>query len=168
MSKMPENKLAIVILGSPNDEHGVLSSIARERCEKAVQEYWKHPGSKIIPTGGWGAHFNTTDKPHGYYLREYLKAHGIPETDILECVESSSTIEDAKFCRKIAERHGIRELIVVTSDFHAARARFIFEREFPEIPVAISASQTHLQEEELLKLKAHEKKALAGLGASKK
>ncbi len=99
MSKIPENKLAIVILGSPNDEHGVLSSIARERCEKAVQEYQKHPGSKIIPTGDWGAHFNTTDKPHGSYLREHLKALGIPETDILECAESSSTIEDANLSR---------------------------------------------------------------------
>jgi uncharacterized SAM-binding protein YcdF (DUF218 family) len=163
MSNMTENKLAIVILGSPNDEHGILSSIARERCEKAVQEYRKHPGAKIIPTGGWGAHFNTTDKPHGYYLREYLKAQGIPETDILECAESSSTIEDARLSRKIAERHWIRELLVVTSDFHAERARLIFEREFPEIPTSLSLSQTHLQEEDLLKLKAHEKNSLERL-----
>jgi len=165
---MTKAKLAIVILGSPNDKNGVLSSIARERCEKAVQEYRKHPGAKIIPTGGWGAHFNTTDKPHGYYLREYLKTHGIPETDILECAESSSTIEDARLCRRIAERHGIRELIVVTSDFHAERAQLIFEREFPDVPITLSLSQTHLPQNDLLKLKAHEKKALAGLEAAKK
>lgn len=154
---------AIIILGGPNDENGTLSSIAQERCRQALQEYQRHPGSRILPTGGWGPHFNTTTKPHGHYVREYLKALGIPDAAFVECAESSNTIEDARLCRPIVERHGFRELIVVTSDFHLARARFLFQQEFPGVAMEFSASPTRLPESDLRKRILHEQAALAKL-----
>ncbi|HVU26344.1 MAG TPA: YdcF family protein [Verrucomicrobiae bacterium] len=157
------NETAIIVLGAPNDERGVLSSIAIERCQQAVQEYRKHPESKIIPTGGWGEHFNTTSQPHGHYLAAYLQAQQIPAGAFVECAESSNTIEDAKLCRPIVERHGFRKLIVVTSDFHRARAQFLFTREFPDILIEFSVSKTNLPELELKKRVLHEQAALAKL-----
>src|ERR1035437_756397 len=157
------NKTAIIVLGAPNDENGILSSIAKERCQQALQEYQKHPESKSIPTGGWGKHFNTTSQPHGHYLAEYLKTHRIPAGAFVECAESSNTIEDAKLCRPIVERHGFRKLIVVTSDFHMARAQFLFSREFPDILIEFSVSKTSLREIELQKRILHEQAALANL-----
>ncbi|HRU19928.1 MAG TPA: YdcF family protein [Kiritimatiellia bacterium] len=159
-------KLAIVILGAPNDAEGNLSSIAIERCQRALTEYAANPDAKMLPTGGWGDHFNTTDKPHGYYTRQYLMAHGVPERNILECAESANTIQDAQLVRPIVRRHEIDALIVVTSDFHIPRARFLFEREFPDLRLSFSAAQTHLPEEELGRLKEHEAKALARLKQS--
>jgi uncharacterized SAM-binding protein YcdF (DUF218 family) len=156
-------RTAVVVLGAPNDDQGVLSSIAMERCHQAITEYRKHTGSRIIPTGGWGQHFNTTAKPHGHYLREYLKTHGIPGEAIVECVESSNTIEDARLCRPLIERYGFLKLIVVTSDFHVARAQFLFTREFPDVAIAFSGSKTHLPDEELQKRIAHERNALTKL-----
>ena len=160
---MNKERTAIVVLGAPNDENGTLSDMARERCGQALQEYQRHPGSKIIPTGGWGKHFNTTHRPHGHYVREYLKARGIPDEAFVECAESSNTLEDAKLCRPIVERHGFGKLIVVTSDFHVARAQFLFQREFPGVPVEFSASPTHLPEGDLRKRLLHEQTALAKL-----
>ncbi|MFA6561501.1 MAG: YdcF family protein [Verrucomicrobiia bacterium] len=154
---------AIVVLGAPNDERGVLSSIAKERCDQALKEYRKHPECKILPTGGWGAHFNTTTKPHGHYLRECLTAQGIPGEAFVECAESANTIEDAKLCRPIVARHGFTKLIVVTSDFHVARTRFLFEQEFPEISIEFSPSHTHLPQDDLRKRILHEESALAKL-----
>jgi uncharacterized SAM-binding protein YcdF (DUF218 family) len=162
-----KGKTAIIVLGAPNDEKGALSSIAKERCAQALKEYQRRPGSRIIPTGGWGKHFNTTNKAHGHYLREYLKTHGIPDEAFVECAESSNTIEDAKLCRPIVERHGLSKLIVVTSDFHVARARFLFRREFPGVSVEFSASQTHLPERDLRKRILHEQTALAKLEQSR-
>ena len=159
-------KLAIVVLGSPNDAEGNLSSIGIERCQQALAEYAKNPGARMLPTGGWGDHFNTTDKPHGYYTRQYLMAHGVPGEDILECAESANTIQDAQLARPIIERHGISELIVVTSDFHIPRARFLFEREFPDLRLSFSAAETHLPEDELRQRKEHEVRALARLRQS--
>lgn len=160
---MNETRTAIVVLGAPNDRHGVLSSIARERCDQALKEHRRHPESKILPTGGWGPHFNTTTRPHGHYVREHLTARGIPDEAFVECAESSNTIEDAKLCRPIVERHGFRKLIVVTSDFHVARARFLFEQEFTGVPMEFSPSHTRLPEDDLRKRILHEQMALSKL-----
>ena len=156
-------KTAVVVLGSPNDALGNLSTIAIERCRQALAVYRRTPAAKIIPTGGWGEHFNTAVQPHGHYVRKFLEAKGVPADDILECVESANTVEDAKLCRTVVERHGINDLIVVTSDFHVPRARFLFEREFPKAMLTFSGAKTHLPEDELARRKQHEERALAKL-----
>ena len=97
----------ITVLGSPNDNSGKLYSIAIERCNEAIKMYKSNPGWKIVLTGGFGQHFNTTDKPHAFYLNEYLVEHGIPESDILEFVESSNTLEDASLLKPIIFRYEI-------------------------------------------------------------
>ncbi|MDD4872744.1 MAG: YdcF family protein [Kiritimatiellae bacterium] len=159
------DKPAIVVLGSPNDSGGNLSTIAIERCQQALTEYSRHPDACIIPTGGWGDHFNTTDKPHGHYIRQYLIAHGVPERQILECAESTNTIQDAALVKPIVERHGITSLIVVTSDFHVPRAQFLFQREFPDIRLSFSAAKTNLPEADLMRRRQHEETALTRLKA---
>ena len=164
---MNEVTTAIIVLGAPNDENGNLSSIALERCEQALKEYQRDPQARILPTGGWGPHFNTTGKPHGHYVREHLKACGIPDAAFVECAESSNTIEDAKLCRPIVTRHGFRKLIVVTSDFHVARARFLFQQEFPGVVIEFAASQTRLPESDLRRRILHEQAALAKLEQNK-
>lgn len=153
----------IVVLGSPNDAKGKLSSIALERCSQALAEFQKNPGYAVLPTGGWGQHFNTTDKPHGFYIRQELSIRGLPESAFLPCVESSNTIEDASKSRLVLESYPKAELIVVTSDFHAARARFLFNREFPDRRIRISESVTKLPLKKLAQLQAHEQKALEKL-----
>ena len=99
---------AVVVLGSPNDDQGRLSTIARERCDRALEEYLAHPDWKIICTGGFGPHFNTTDRPHHHYTKKYLVSKGAPEEDVLEGVMSASTLEDAHLLGPVLERHGIR------------------------------------------------------------
>ena len=153
----------IVVLGSPNDDRGRLSSIALERCSQALAEFKRNPEYAVLPTGGWGAHFNTTDRAHGFYVRQELVARGIPDSAFLPCVESSNTIEDASLSRPILESYPGAELIVVTSDFHAKRARYLFEREFPERRITISISATDLPPDELSRLQEHEHKALKKL-----
>ena len=150
----------ILVLGSPNDAQGHLSSIALERCSQALAEFRKNPGYAVLPTGGWGEHFNTTDKPHGFYVRRELQTRGIPESAFLPCAESSSTIEDASLSRPILDAYPDADLIVVTSDFHADRATFLFEREFPDRRITLSTSTTDLPPEELSRRRDHEQKAL--------
>jgi uncharacterized SAM-binding protein YcdF (DUF218 family) len=162
------DRTAVVVLGFLNDERGVLSGVAIARCRQAIVEFRKHPGSRIIPTGGWGQHFNTTSKPHGHYLREYLERQGIPGAAIVECVESANTIDDARLCRPLVERYGFRTLIVVTSDFHMARARFLFTRAFPDVALVFSGARTTLPAAELQARIAHERNALAKLAGDRR
>lgn len=164
-SSVSNRKLAIVLLGAPNDDQGNLLQIARERCEKALEESRKHPDALILPTGGFGDHFNTTDKPHAFYTRRWLISQGVGEERFLAHAESRNTVEDGEKARPILESAGVTDIIIVTSDFHVARARLCFEHALKGtgIVMAFSPSVTRLSEEELAKLSAHETQSIAWL-----
>jgi uncharacterized SAM-binding protein YcdF (DUF218 family) len=157
----------IVVLGSPNSDAGELSTIAKERCELALAEYTKRPGWKFLLTGGYGAHFNTTDQPHAAYVKRHLVSRGVPAQDILDLLESTNTLQDASLAKPIVMKYGVPEIVVVTSDYHAARARYVFEREFADTGVRTSflASQTDEAacEFNLDAQKKHEQQSLAKL-----
>ena len=157
----------IVVLGSPNAGDGELYSIAKERCERALVEYARRPDWKLLLTGGFGAHFNTTDKPHAAYLKRYLVRRGVPGQAIVEFAESSNTLQDASLSKPIVLKYKAAEIVVVTSDYHLDRARYIFEQEFADTEVRIEFSISQTEEEacefDLVAQKKHEQEALAKL-----
>jgi uncharacterized SAM-binding protein YcdF (DUF218 family) len=157
----------IVVIGSPNSDDVELYSIAKERCELALAEYAKRSDWKILLTGGYGAHFNTTDQPHAAYLRHYLVKRGIPSQAIVEFAESTNTLQDASLSKPIVLKYQVSEIVVITSDYHVDRARYIFEREFADTQVHIEFSVSRTEEEvckfDLKAQKKHEQEALAKL-----
>ena len=130
----------IVALGSPNSNDGELYHPAKERCELALLEYKRNSNYKILLTGGFGKHFNITSKPHAFYLHEYLLSKGVPENDIIEYALSTNTLEDASLSKKIVLKYDIKRLLVITSDYHYNRARYVFEREYSELDIKINFS----------------------------
>ncbi|MBB1303829.1 hypothetical protein H5183_21260 [Pseudoalteromonas sp. SR44-8] len=56
-----EIKTALIVLGGPNNNDGSLSVIAKSRCQRAYQIYQANHSVKVLCTGGFGAHFNTTN-----------------------------------------------------------------------------------------------------------
>ncbi len=153
-------KGVILLLGSPNNFKGELSSISEERINRAFKEYKSNPGFQILLTGGFGEHFNTTDLPHAHYAKMHLLHLGVPEKDFLEFAISSNTVEDALFSKPIIENLTIEKIIVVTSDFHVERVKTIFESIFPKCNIEFSSSLTVLPTSQLKKLKSHESQAL--------
>lgn len=157
----------IVVLGSPNTEQGELYSIAKERCELTLTEYANNPDYDILLTGGYGSHFNNTDKPHAAYLKRYLISRGIPEDHIVEFAESSNTFEDASLSKPIVLKYGVHNMLVITSDYHLDRAQYIFEKEFADTDVTIKFSGSQTDEIacklDLEALKRHEQEALVKL-----
>lgn len=123
----------IVILGAPNDDAGQLSLMALGRVALGYQCYRERQaaGWRLLLTGGFGEHFNRTPLPHAAYLHQWLLAQGVPADDIVEFALSRHTGEDARLAQPIVERYGVRHLLVVTSDFHLARAAWIFRTVFP-------------------------------------
>jgi uncharacterized SAM-binding protein YcdF (DUF218 family) len=124
----------VVILGSPNDAAGNLSEIGQGRVEQGRQIYLslRDQGWRILLTGGYGEHFNTTDKPHASYARAVLLGAGVPADHIVEPAESCNTVDDALRARPIVDRYDVPRLIVVTSDFHLERASYVFAQVFPD------------------------------------
>jgi uncharacterized SAM-binding protein YcdF (DUF218 family) len=167
MIKSLSAKGMIVVLGSPNSDDGVLYSIAKERCELALVEFARRPHWKLLLTGGYGEHFNRTDKLHASYVKAYLVERGIPSQAIVEFAESTNTLQDASLSKPIVLKYRVPEIVVVTSDYHLDRARFIFEREFADTEVHIEFSISQTVEEacefDMKAQKKHEREALAKL-----
>lgn len=157
----------IIILGSPNSKDGQLYSVAKQRCDKGIQEYLNNPAWRIVLTGGFGEHFNESAKPHTYYLKNYLLMRGIDPAAIIDSVMSTNTLEDASLSRPIIEQYNVGDILVVTSDFHYERARFIFEREFANVKIGIRFSLCTTDEStcgfDLERQKIHEKNSLKKL-----
>jgi uncharacterized SAM-binding protein YcdF (DUF218 family) len=91
---------------------------------------------------------------------------GSPNTEQGE-LYSSNTLEDASLSKPIALKYGARRLVVVTSDYHLDRARYIFEREFADTEINFLFSACRTDEAacqlDLGALKKHEREALARL-----
>jgi uncharacterized SAM-binding protein YcdF (DUF218 family) len=157
----------IILLGSPNSDQGELYSIAKERCTEVLKQYDRHPTYKILLTGGYGAHFNTTRQPHAWYLKRYLLHNGIPENQFTEFAESTNTLEDATLSKAIVLKYYFSNILVVTSDYHLTRAKYIFEKGYADVSGELSyiavATDESACEIDLLELKRHEITALEKL-----
>ncbi|MDU1892548.1 MAG: YdcF family protein [Dysgonomonas sp.] len=159
-------KKIVLILGAPNDDQGVLSNIALDRLNCAYEFYKCNDNVKLLCTGGFGKHFNTTDKPHVSYAMSFLINKGIPEDSLLEPVLSSNTVDDFRLAKERILSYYPSILIIITSDFHIERVRILQKViiNFPDV-IFISAKST-LPEEELYFLIKHEEKAIRELKAN--
>jgi len=124
----------IVILGSPNDEAGNLSEMGQGRLRLGFETYRNlaAQGYRLLLTGGYGEHFNTTSQPNAYYAQTLLLDMGVAAEHILELAESRNTVDDALKSRPIVYKYSGDHLIIVSSDFHLGRVQFVFERVFPD------------------------------------
>jgi DUF218 domain len=154
----------IFVLGSPNADDGTLSDISLGRIQRAVQEQQASPGTIILATGGFGAHFNTTDIPHRELVYRQLNTMGATldradATDLL----SSNTVEDISLIGNFAVVRGAMAYGVVTSEFHADRCRFILRCIVPGHLVSILTAKD--PSDLTTEIVNHEKRALALLTA---
>ena len=187
----------IIILGHANSKKGQLSDIYKSRLEKGYREFIKKKNHKkdfkILCTGGFGWHFNKTKKPHGRYGEEYLLSRGVPEKCFLPVAMSKNTIQDALLSKKIID--GLKDnrllrnkisLIIVSSDFHMPRVKYIFARVFDEYfadnkkndkkdnqkydikyEIKFAESRLTISKIKLARLKAHERLMLLKMKSSK-
>ncbi len=134
------------------------------RCDAAIELLKKNPRLNLLPTGAFGASFNSSDRPHGYYLRKYLVERGVADERILPHTESSNTLEDALVARHRLYRSGfLRDpyhVFVITSVFHTRRADFIFRKIFADGDVSFVEAADPSGAQLMRELYRHERKAL--------
>lgn len=136
----------ILLLGHENSENGELSAIAISRCATAYRLTQEHPTAAVLCTGSYGAHFNTTDRPHHLYLANHLASIGVEQERILHGTNSSNTLEDSLCARKEIVDGEYSPVYVVTSDYHHARVDFILSQVFRKIDFTICDATTPTQE----------------------
>lgn len=157
-------KKIILLLGASNDADGRLSQMAVDRLECAYSIYMSNSGTKILCTGGFGEHFNTTDTPHAGYLKQWLVSKGVNEGDILPPLISSNTYEDIKGVDNAVRDKSSELLIVVTSDFHMKRVRLLYKMLVSHVNVVFVPAISTLDKDELTTRIEHEESAIGRFG----
>jgi hypothetical protein len=149
----------IVLLGSPNFPDGTLGPIALDRLHGclSVFEPNKH---KILCTGGFGSHFNTSETAHAQYLKNFLIVKDVPEHAFLPLALSSNTVEDATMSTSILTNTAYKDLLIITSDYHVARVKFIFSEVLSGFNLNYQAVKHHSIDDILEPLIQHEKRAI--------
>ena len=153
----------VLILGAPNDAMGNLSQIAKDRLDHACNFYQANPDVRLVCTGGFGAHFNNTERPHYFYSRKYLIDKGVPDTAILDGPLSTNTIEDFKLSKELISQLNPDILVVITSDFHMQRAGILYRRFSDRAKVLFMPAPSSLSKAELIPLVEHETRAVKKL-----
>ena len=71
-----------------------------------------------------------------------LIERGVPKEKILRLPQdAASTMEEAAMLRGVAQQHGWKSIVVVTSNYHTRRSRYIFQKEFPPtITVSVASA----------------------------
>ena len=148
----PFMKYIILLLGAPNDEQGRLSQMAQDRIDCAYNLYANNEHMTFLCTGGYGQHFNTTNRPHAYYAKQALIKKGVREEDFLPFILSTNTYEELPDM-----------LIVITSDFHIRRAKLLHDRIINYPHTLFLPAKSNLSEKELLSLIEHEQDAIKAI-----
>lgn len=160
-------KSILLLLGSPNDNKGNLSQIAKDRNNCAYELYKSNNDIKLVCTGGFGEHFNTTNIPHAQYAKDALIQKGVSKADFLPLILSSNTYDDFIKSKGIIEKEQPDLLIIVSSDFHIDRVRLLHEKILDYPHTIFIPAKSSLSAEELHPLIKHEQKAIERLTSGK-
>lgn len=157
-------KNIILILGAPNDIDGNLSITAIDRLNTAYELYQKDKNVSFLCSGGFGEHFNTSDLPHAHYAKAYLIKRGVSEQHFLPHLITSNTVDDFRKAMPVLEEVNPEVTYVVTSDFHVARAKMIFnimtgDKDINKRTTFVPAQSSHTLDD-LKRLQEHENKAI--------
>ena len=155
----------IVVLGSPNFPDGTLGPIALDRLYGCLSVF-DSKKYKILCTGGFGAHFNTSPIAHANYLKNFLIEKGVPSTAFLPLALSSNTVEDATMSKSVLTNVAYKDLFIITSEYHVARVKFIFTEILKDFNLNFKAVAHHSIDDVLEPLIRHEKLAMDQLNSN--
>ena len=111
----------VIIHGAGLIDGSKVSKLLSDRIDKAINVYETDPSPTIlIPSGGKGSDESISEAEA---MAEYLKEHGIPESDIIMEDKSTTTMENLENCKAIIDsREGRKYTALVTSNYHVYRA----------------------------------------------
>ena len=124
--------LLIIPLGSSNDGEGQLDAEAPPRVALTLRRYHEAVSAgrlcRVVCSGGSQPNFNPTGTPHWEYMAAALVSGGLPECALIRPgLPALHTVDEALMAREhVLKMHGVEEVVAITSDFHAPRARHLF------------------------------------------
>lgn len=132
----------LIVLGS-SLKNGNITPKLKSRLDKAIDAYKKNSSAIIIVSGG--IDFSET-KSEAEVMKMYLIKKGVSETSILKEENSTSTMENIVYSKKIMDSHSMKKynVAIVTSDFHVFRTNMLAKRNNIKCYFISSQSETLL------------------------
>ena len=109
---------AAVVLGAAVWSADV-SPVFRERINHGIDLYRRGRVQKLIFTGGQG---NPNELTESQAARQYALKNGVPARDILIEEKSHTTFENIVYAKELADRHGLKRVLIVSDPLHMKRA----------------------------------------------
>ena len=111
----------VIIHGAGLLDGDRVSKLLQDRLDKAIEVYKADPTPpKLIPSGGKGSDETISEAEA---MTQYLVSRGVPEEDILPEDQSTTTLENLQFSKKIMDTYDCRKYTaLVTSNYHVYRA----------------------------------------------
>ena len=113
-----EDSDVIIVLGAQVKEDGTPSVALERRLTAALESYTQAP-QLIIVCGAQGIN---EPRAEGDVMRDWLLARGVKSEDVVAETASFNTRENLVYAKAIMEHRGLKQALVVTSDYHVARA----------------------------------------------
>lgn len=149
---------AIVVLSDDNF-YGDRATHAAELFRQGVAPEVVASGRRLRPNAGIGE-----------LMEHDLVERGVPKDKIIRLTQDAdSTREEAEAVKKLAGEHRWKSVVIVTSNYHTRRTRYIYQKVFPTgITVSVSSAkdaefdpERWWEKRKSIKLFVHE---LAGIG----
>ena len=122
---------ALLLLGDDNF-YADRATRAAELIRHGVAPLVVASGRRLRPSAG------TTE-----LLEHDLIERGVPKDKIIRFPhDAENTLEEAKVLARLCSEHHFRSVIIVTSNYHARRARYIFGKVFPA-SISLSVAGAH-------------------------
>ena len=108
----------IIVLGAQVKEDGTPSEALRRRMTAALEVYQEKRQTIIV----CGAQGSNEPRAEGDVMRDWLIAQGVREEDVVAETASFNTRQNLEYAKAIMEHRGLSRALIVTSDYHVARA----------------------------------------------
>ncbi|MFZ0213721.1 MAG: YdcF family protein [Candidatus Acidiferrales bacterium] len=109
-----------------------------DRAARAAELYHAGWAPRIVASGRWLRPYASIAE----LMQRDLETRGVPKQAILPFAhEAPDTLEELKDIRRFVEQHGWKRVMIVTSNYHTRRTRYLAAHVFPgEIAVLIEAA----------------------------
>jgi len=126
----PRSVDAIVVFAGGVGESGKAGGGYLERVKQAVILYRGGNASRLIFSSGYVFSFQ-----EAYVMKELAVSQGVPTSAIFLETKAANTYENIALVRKILDKQGWKEILLVSSPYHMRRALLTWRKVAPEITV---------------------------------
>ena len=108
----------IIVLGAQVKADGTPSVALERRLTAALEEYRKKPSLMIV----CGAQGSDEPRAEGDVMRDWLIERGVNEKEVIAETGSFNTRQNLGYAQSVMDDQGLTQALIVTSDYHVARA----------------------------------------------